>query len=214
MIAPGQRVLDVGCGAGLGALVAATRGAAVLALDAAPTALEATAANARSQGIAVVASPPEPGQLQTLTGQVPDALADPAVVGSDPWDLVLWNAPQRTESHRAAVLDALPTLPTLLGESGRLLLLVEKGSGLEDRVRAAMPFEYRVVELARDLGLRPAFRVLCLGFDKEASRARRHAERKRTKAAKAAVSRRKWEGKGENPAAPAPSSDEPVETQP
>lgn len=199
MIAPGHRVLDVGCGAGLGALVAASRGATVVALDRSPDALQATRKNAEDASLTVVDTNPEPGQLALVEGDAPSALCVGGVVGSEPWDLVLWNPSQRTDPERSAVLDSLRSLPTLLGETGRLLLVVEKGSGLAEGVLLGMPFEYRVVQLAQDLGLRPAFRVLCLGFDLEASRARRHKERKRSKEAKASVSRRKWEGKEEQP---------------
>ena len=197
MIAPGHRVLDVGCGAGLGALVAASRGAATVGLDRSREALAATSRNAEDASITVVEGEPEPGQLALVEGDAPAVFSSEGGIASEPWDLVLWNPSQRDESDRTAVLESLRFLPTLLGERGRLLVVVEKGSGLAEELRLRMPFEYRVVQLAQDLGLRPAFRVLCLGFDQEASRARRHKERKRSKDAKASVSRRKWEGKEE-----------------
>ncbi len=215
MVAPEHRVLDVGCGVGLGAIGAASRGAAVLGVEPDPTALEACRGNAREAGIQVVEEAPSGGQLQLVQGDARDAVQRAGLAAEEPWDLVLWNAPQRSEAQRSVVLAALPALPDLLGERGRLLLVVERGSGLEAAVRGAMPFEYRVVELARDLGLRPSFRVLCLGFDTEAARARRHAERKRTTGAKAAVSRRKWEGKDtEDQAAPVSDSPSTMESQP
>ena len=215
MIAPEHRILDVRCGVGLGAIGAASRGAAVLGVEPDLTALEACRRNAREAGVQVVEEAPTSGQLRLVQGEARDALQRDGLAAKEPWDLVLWNAPQRTKAQRAVVLAALPALPDLLGERGRLLLVVERGSGLEAAVRSAMPFEYRVVELARDLSLRPSFRVLCLGFDAEAARTRRHAERKRTKAAKAAVSRRKWDGKDtKNQAATAPDSPSTMESQP
>lgn len=52
---PGQHVLDVGCGSGVLAIVAAMRGAArVVAIDIAETAREATEDNARRNGVADV----------------------------------------------------------------------------------------------------------------------------------------------------------------
>jgi ribosomal protein L11 methyltransferase len=50
---PGQRALDVGCGSGVLSLAAALLGAAAVATDIDPAALEATAANAAWNGLAV-----------------------------------------------------------------------------------------------------------------------------------------------------------------
>jgi len=198
MVAPGHTVLDVECGAGLGAMVAVSRGAAVVAMDGSAACRDATRANAEAAGVTVVTGTPEPGQLAIRDARPPHDLGSGGPV-ADGWDLVLWNAAQTSDAERGVVLATLPSLPSLIGETGRLLLVVEKGSGLQDEMARALPREYRAVELARDLGLRPAFAVLCLGFDREAARARRHAERNRSKEAKASVSRRKWEGKEESP---------------
>lgn len=208
MIAPGHRVLDLGCGAGIGALVAALRGAKAVALDRDANAVAATLANARAAGFPVVEGEPEDGQVAAFVADLPEALA-----GHEAFDLVLWNAEQRTPAERATVVGSLTHVPALLGERGRLLVLVERGSGLEAEVREALPEGYRVVVLARDLGLRPAFRVLCVGWDTEAARARRHAERKRSKEAKAAKARQRWDGTRRTPEG-APDDDDTKETRP
>lgn len=198
MVAPGQRVLVLDAGVGLLALAAASRGAAVVAREADLRAREAAAANATTAGVPVVDGTPAPGEV---TFEVE--------LGSG-WDLVLWNPSQRSPRERRRVCGMVEDLPRLVGESGRLLIAVEQGSGLEDDVRAALPDLYRVVVLARDLGLRSVFRVLCLGYDQEEARARRHAERARTRAEKAAVSRRRWEREpDEARAAPETTSAEP-----
>ena len=169
MIAPGQRVLVLDCGAGLDGVAAARRGASVVGRDRDPRAVEATRANLERAG---------------LSGEVE--------VGADlqggPWDLVLWNPDglQDLESSLAGLAAAL-------GERGRLLLGTVTGSSARRRAREAMSDEFRIVPLARSPGLSARYEVLCIGFDLEAARARRHAERSRSAQEKAAVSRRRWE---------------------
>ncbi len=50
--APGRRVLDMGCGAGANAILAARQGATVLGVDVSPAAVEASRANAARNGVA------------------------------------------------------------------------------------------------------------------------------------------------------------------
>lgn len=104
------------------------------------------------------------------------------------WDLVLWRRPRPGPQ-----LDALlAALPELLGDRGRLVVVVTSRR-TADAISAALPPDFRVVVLARELGLFSRRRALSIGVDLEARRARRHAERKRTAGEKAAVSRRRWE---------------------
>lgn len=56
LVQPDDTVLDVGCGSGMLALLAATRGARVTAIDIDPTAVAATSHNAWANGMAVDAS--------------------------------------------------------------------------------------------------------------------------------------------------------------
>jgi len=56
LVHPGTRVLDVGCGSGALAVVAARAGASVVAIDIDPAALDATLANAIANGVEVDAS--------------------------------------------------------------------------------------------------------------------------------------------------------------
>lgn len=51
-VRPGQRVLDVGCGAGANAVLAAQRGADVVGIDVNPASVEASRANAAANGAA------------------------------------------------------------------------------------------------------------------------------------------------------------------
>ncbi|HEU5082787.1 MAG TPA: 50S ribosomal protein L11 methyltransferase [Acidimicrobiales bacterium] len=56
LVAPGARVLDVGCGSGALSVVAARAGASVTAIDVDPVAVAATRRNAAANGVAVDAS--------------------------------------------------------------------------------------------------------------------------------------------------------------
>lgn len=73
LVAPGARVLDVGCGSGVLSVVAARLGAAsVHALDLDPEALAVTQANARRNGVADVVQVLE-HDLATVVGERPGA---------------------------------------------------------------------------------------------------------------------------------------------
>lgn len=102
----GRRVLELGCGLGLPSLVAAARGARVLATDWAEEALELLRVNAERNGIAL--------ETARVRWDEPDRLAGP-------WDLVL--AADVLYEHRNVpqLLDLLPRLgaEVLLAEPGR-----------------------------------------------------------------------------------------------
>jgi len=167
MVAPGQRVLVLDCGAGLDAVAAGLRGADVTARSEDPRAVVAAAANLARAEVSGVS---EPG----------------AGVAGGPWDLVLWRV--RDPDRLPTVLDALPTA---LGDRGRLVLGIDVQGPAEARMHAALPDGFRAVELARNLGLSLRYRAWSLGVDLEARRRARHAARDARD--KAAVSRRRWE---------------------
>ena len=170
MIAPDQRVLVLDCGVGLELVAAASRGAQVVGRDADPRAVEASRANLARAGLA---------------GDVEGGRD----MAGGPWDVVLWNPGDAVKR----LDDVLAALPEALGDRGRLVVGVRTGSPMEDAARRGLPEDFRVVELARNLGLWLRFRALSIGVDLEARRARRHADRHRTAGDKAAVSRRRWD---------------------
>jgi release factor glutamine methyltransferase len=193
MVAPGHRILDLGTGCGLGALVAASRGADVVAVDIDPAAIAAAKANVEAAGLSEL--------VEFRVGEATALAADEA------FDQVWWNAPQRsvdpTEPLRPGQaagrqfsnIDAiLRILPQWLGERGRLVISVDLDTGLGEFVRSHLPDGYRSVQLASSLPLGSRFIALSLGFDLEEARRRRHAARdlQRTPEQKAAVSRRRW----------------------
>jgi ribosomal protein L11 methyltransferase len=76
----GERVLDYGCGSGILALAAARLGAReVAATDLDPLALEATASNARANGVAVGVAAPESVPAGTFDIVVANILANPLI---------------------------------------------------------------------------------------------------------------------------------------
>lgn len=77
LVAPGTRLLDVGCGSGALSVVAARAGAVVTAIDIDPGAVEATIANAAANGVDVDAST---APLSALSGS---------------WDVVVANISAR-----------------------------------------------------------------------------------------------------------------------
>ena len=193
MVAPGHRILDLGTGSGLGALVAASRGADVVSVDLDPAAVEVARTNVEAAGLA--------DRVEFRVGEATAVLED------EKFDQVWWNAPQRPTDPKdparpngaagagySSVAKVLEALPGWLGERGRMVISIDRDTGLGDFVRGNLPAGYRSVQLASSLPIGSRFIALSLGFDLEAARARRHAERNLERSAdqKAAVSRRRW----------------------
>ena len=195
MIAPGQRVLDIGTGCGLGAVVAASRGATVVAVDLDPATIAAARGNTILAGL--------DRAVEFRVGPVED------VVGAESFDLVLWNAPQdpracvgarclltRSGQGHDRVLGVTRQCARWLGERGRFLVLLDTGSGLEALLEAAVPPGYRSVLLTEQLGFASHFVVRSLGWDAEAARRARHGAGpgRPDVVRRAEVNRRRWEG--------------------
>ena len=71
-IGPGERVLDMGCGSGINAILAARSGARVVAVDVNPNALEAAARNAERNGVSVDVR--ESDLFQAVRGELFDVI--------------------------------------------------------------------------------------------------------------------------------------------
>ena len=187
MVASNHRVLDVGTGSGIGALVAASRGAEVVACDPSRAAVAAAEANLRAAGV---------GDSVVLTAA---RVQDLDVAGE--FDQVWFNGPQDPSGYQL-MGDLLDAAPALLGEKGRLILTIDRTTGMGEFVRSRLPAGYRVVRLARSLGLFATWEAYSVGWDQEAARAKRHGPR--DPEARAAVSRKRWE----RPRSPASVADE------
>jgi len=183
MVSVDHRVLDVGTGCGIGAVVAASRGADVVACDPDPAAVASAEANLRASG--------GWDSVDLRAARVQD-LGEIGV-----FDLVWFNGLQDPSGY-ALMGDLLDACPDLLGERGRLVVSIDRTTGMGEFVRSRVPEGYRVVRLARSLGLAATWEAFSIGWDSEAARARRHADR--APGAKAAVSRKRWERAGDGPA--------------
>ena len=104
----GRRVLELGCGLGLPSIAAARAGAYVTATDWSAHAVRATTANAKLNGVEVLAS--------VADWNDPGVLVDQA-----PWDLVLAADVLYERPKSRTLLDLLPRLSdtVLLAEPGR-----------------------------------------------------------------------------------------------
>lgn len=182
MVAADQRVLDLGTGSGIGAVVAASRGAAVVACDESRSAVAAAEANLRAAGLG--------DRVDLRPGRFQD------VLGDERFDLVWFNGPQGPSGYRL-MGDVLDACPSWLEETGRLVVAVDRTAGMGEFVRSRVPRGYRVVQLARSLELLGSWEALCIGWDVEAARARRHSGR--SAEAKAEVSRKRWRRVNEPP---------------
>lgn len=104
----GRLVMELGCGLGVPSLVAASKGAEVLATDREDEALEMAERNARENG------------LELTTALLSWDAADELVAGSDPYDLVLAADVLYERSSVALLLELLPRI-------GREVLLADPG---------------------------------------------------------------------------------------
>ncbi len=117
----GRRVLELGCGLGAPSVVAAHRGAIVLATDSAPEAVVFTAHNLALNDLT--------GDVARLDWRDIDTLADGA-----PWDLVI-AADILYLRHNVEALNRL--LPILTGRGGEALIADPRRAGGRDFLAAA-----------------------------------------------------------------------------
>jgi release factor glutamine methyltransferase len=106
----GERVLDMGCGSGINAILAARNGAEVVAVDVNPHALESTMNNAARNGVAV----------DVRASDLFDA------VGGEVFDVIVFDPPYRwfppRDALEAAITDeGYATMTRFFGQARRFL---------------------------------------------------------------------------------------------
>ena len=87
-VGPGDRVLDMGTGSGVNAILAATRGADVLAVDISPVALEAAAANVYRNGLSQLVEVKRSDIFSDVEGRFDWIVFDPPFRWFRPRDLM------------------------------------------------------------------------------------------------------------------------------
>ncbi len=108
---PGERVLDVGTGCGVNAILAARRGARVLAIDVNPAAVRAAQRNAASNGVADLVECREGDLFEGIDGRFDLIVFDPPFRWFPPADML----------ERAFADDGYATLRTFFeGVAGHL----------------------------------------------------------------------------------------------
>jgi predicted nicotinamide N-methyase len=117
----GLRVLELGCGLGAPSVVAAARGARVLATDSSPDAVAFAAHNLALNELE--------GDVALVDWTDPDALA-----GGGPWDLVIAADVLYTQRNAQALVRVLPGL---VGTAGEALIADPRRAGGRDFLAAA-----------------------------------------------------------------------------
>lgn len=126
--APGLRVLDVGCGAGANAVLAARTGATVLGVDVNPAAVEASRANAARNGVADRTEFAVSDLFEAVEGDFDLVVIDPPF---------RWFAPRTvleravTDENYATLTAFLDDVPNRLRPGGAVLLFFGTSGDVE-----------------------------------------------------------------------------------
>ena len=126
--APGLRVLDMGCGAGANAILAARTGATVLGVDVNPAAVEASRANAARNGVADLTDFAVSDLFDAVEGDVDLVVIDPPF---------RWFAPRTmlerafTDENYATLTAFLDDVPGRLRPGGAVLLFFGTSGDVE-----------------------------------------------------------------------------------
>jgi release factor glutamine methyltransferase len=158
---PDDRVLDLGTGSGVNAILAASRGATVVAVDINPHALEAARHNAAVNGVADRIEIRQSDVFSDVEGRFDLIVFDPPFRWFAPRDL--FEAATADENYRA-LTTFFRQARTHLTEDGRLLVLFGTTGDLGYLTRLADEERYhREVVASRDL-VRDGWRVEYLAF--------------------------------------------------
>ncbi len=118
-VRPGERVLDMGTGSGVNAILAATRGADVVAVDLNPHAVEAARANAERNGVADRISIRQSDLFAEVEGRFDLVVFDPPFRWMKPRD---WAEAAITDEDYRALTAFFARVREHLVEGGRILV--------------------------------------------------------------------------------------------
>ncbi len=158
---PGTHVLDMGTGSGVNAVLAARRGARVLAVDTNPRALEAARANVARNGVAALVEVRRSDVFSDVEGRFDLIVFDPPFRWFAPHDLI--ESAMADEGYRAMTAFFRQAKRHLASEGTMLIFFGTSGDlGYLRRLMADEGFEAEVV--ARDELTRDEWRVEYLTF--------------------------------------------------
>jgi release factor glutamine methyltransferase len=159
--APADRVLDLGTGSGVNAILAASRGATVVAVDTNPHAIEAARRNAAANGVADRVEVRRSDVFGNVDGRFDLIVFDPPFRWFAPRDV--FETAMADENYRA-LTTFFRQARTHLTERGRLLVLFGTTGDLGYLTRLADEERYhREVVASREL-VRDGWRVEYLAF--------------------------------------------------
>ncbi|HEX6248778.1 MAG TPA: methyltransferase, partial [Nocardioidaceae bacterium] len=116
---PGERALDMGTGSGVNALLAATRGADVVAVDINPHAVEAARANAERNGVADRVRVDRSDLFENVEGRFDLVVFDPPFRWMKPRD---WAEASITDEDYQALTAFFANVRRHLADNGRILV--------------------------------------------------------------------------------------------
>jgi release factor glutamine methyltransferase len=118
-VRPGERVLDMGTGSGVNAILAATRGADVVAVDLNPHAVEAARANAERNGVPDRIAISQSDLFENVEGRFDLVVFDPPFRWMKPRD---WAEASITDEDYRALTGFFARVREHLAEGGRILV--------------------------------------------------------------------------------------------
>jgi release factor glutamine methyltransferase len=118
-VAPGERVLDMGTGSGVNAILAATRGADVVAVDVNPHAVAAARANVERNGVADRVGVAQSDLFDEVEGRFDLVVFDPPFRWMRPRD---WAEASITDEDYQTLTAFFATVRRHLAENGRVLV--------------------------------------------------------------------------------------------
>ncbi len=118
-VRPGERVLDMGTGSGVNAILAATRGAEVVAVDVNPHAVEAARANAERNGVPDRVSIAQSDLFAEVEGRFDLVVFDPPFRWLKPRD---WAEASITDEGYRTLTAFFATVRDHLTDNGRILV--------------------------------------------------------------------------------------------